>query len=100
MNRFVKAFNVLVGRSEPKDSVVNYGMFGASNMFGSIAKNLFPLNANGDFIPIDSEGGTMRLRNGHEPQWLGLESVQMQAFAYNYCSPLAAVIDRIAQADS
>lgn len=90
----------MVGRSEPREPNGYYSTSGATNMFGSIAKSLFPFGTDKGFIPIDDQGGIMRLGTGHEPQWLGLDSISMQAYAYNYCSPLAAVIDRLAQADT
>jgi len=75
---------------------------GQQSMFGSIAGNKWPVSSNADFIPMDNEGGIMRMKggNGHKPQWLGLDSVLMQSWAYDYCSPLAAVIDRLAEADT
>jgi hypothetical protein len=36
---------------------------------------------------------------GNDPCWLGLNTPEMQYWAYVFCSPLGAVIDRCAEAD-
>lgn len=92
---------VLKSRSgEPGDNIAKVTLGGAHSLFGSIAANIFPFGTNAGFIPMDNQGGTMRLREGHEPQWMGLNTIKMQSYAYDYCSPLAAVIDRLAEADT
>lgn len=70
------------------------------NLFGSIAANgvLGLFNGGRDFIPTDGSGGTLQLK-GQNAQWLGLSNKTMQYWAYCFCSPLAAVIDRLADAD-
>lgn len=74
---------------------------GANNLFGSIANSsLFPAGDFG-FIPLDAEGATLNLQDPNaQAKWLGLSSRSMQYWAYQFCSPLAGVIDRLAQADS
>lgn len=69
-------------------------------MFGSIANNnpLFPSSV--DFIPVDNNGETINLTGDINPQWLGLSTHERQYWAYRYCSPLASVIDRLAEADT
>lgn len=73
---------------------------GAQSLFGSIGANpILPTSAS--FIPIDGQGGTLDLLgNGVGPQWLGLQNKSMQWWSYNYCTPLASVIDRLAEADT
>lgn len=75
---------------------------GANNIFGSIATNkILPVSTGQGFIPIDGSGGTLDLTGiNHSPNWLGLNTSNMQWWAYNFCSPLAAVIDRLAEADT
>lgn len=101
MNRLQKAWNELIKRAEPGDNVSQVSLLGQQSMFGSIANNRWPISTLKGFLPMDNQGGIMRL-NGRdvEPCWLGLDTVLMQSWAYDYCSPLAAVIDRIAEADS
>lgn len=75
----------------------------AWDLFGSIGKNTIPLTAGRDFIPKDDQGNVIyqnpdRLEG--RAVWLGLESKQMQFFAYRYCAPLAGVIERLATADA
>lgn len=83
------------------DQSSDVDMSGASNMFGSIASNRLPFSTSMDFIPQDGNGNLVHLRGTNaNPQWLGLQSIQMQFWAYVYCSPLAAVIDRLAEADT
>jgi hypothetical protein len=95
MNRLQKAFKALTGRS----SNVNLG--GANNIFGSIASGSTVTNAGVDFIPVDNNGGIFEFAAGNmSPKWLGLNTKEMQFWAYRYCSPLAAVIDRCAEADT
>lgn len=72
-----------------------------NNIFGSIANSILPTSTSASFIPIDGRGDTLNLRgNNVNPQWLGLQSTNMQFWAYTYCSPLAAVIDRLAESDT
>lgn len=75
---------------------------GANSMFGSLGKRMVPVPANADFVPVDGEGGTMSLTGDMDikPVWLGLDIPMMQFWAYKFCSPLSAVIDRLAEADS
>src|SRR4051812_24799389 len=73
------------------------------NIFGTIgSKRRAPTNM--DFIPTDYNGDATVPRNvmfikGGEAVWLGLGTPEMQYWAYCYCSPLAAVIDREADCD-
>lgn len=72
-----------------------------NNLFGSIAgPDSFSRVATTDvgFIPIDGEGHTLDLK-GQEATWLGLRLPLMQKWAYDYCYPLASVIDRMAESD-
>lgn len=74
----------------------------SANLFGSIANNAI-LPGGFDFFPFDDKGGIIRSDGSgfnKEAVWLGLSNKNMQFWAYNYCSPLAAVIDRLAEADS
>ena len=96
MNRITQAFKVLVGRSSR-----DVDMSGANSLFGTIGAKAIPVPTNAEFIPTDGDGGIMDLTgSGISPVWLGLDNHSMQFWAYNYCSPLAAVIDRLAEADS
>lgn len=73
----------------------------ANNLFGTIAEGRLPIATTKQFIPIDGEGGTMYVDGTeHRARWLGLDFKPMQFWAYNFCSPLAAVIDRLAEADT
>lgn len=75
----------------------------SSNMFGSIANSGMNWLGSWDFLPTDNTGGIMSLTGENldrKAQWLGLGTRQMQYWAYCYCAPLAAVIDRIANADA
>lgn len=95
MNIFQKAISKVTGRNSGVD------LFGSTNMFGSIAQTGLPIPANMDFIPNGFNGETIDLTGTNvDATWLGLQSVVMQYKAYNYCSPLAAVIDRLAEADT
>jgi len=88
-------------RSEPGDTVHQVSISAQNNLFGSIGEGRWPMSPNADFMPIDNEGGVMRMRgDGHQPKWLGLDSLLMQSWAYDFCSPLASVIDRVAEADT
>lgn len=72
---------------------------GANSLFGSIGGKKIPVPVNVDFAPLDDQGNVIDFTdNNGNPAWLGLEFKSMQWWAYNYCSPLAAVIDRIASA--
>jgi len=65
-------------------------------LFGSIATQVMK-GTNVDFIPLDNNSNVMDVKDS--PLWKGLESKEMQFWAYCYCSPLASVIDRLADAD-
>lgn len=94
MNRFQLAAKVLTTRSSSAVDVVG-------NLFGSIARGKFPSSTNKDFIPIDGNGKVFQTSDGSvNPTWLGLDSKNMQYWAYRFVSPLASVIDRTAEADT
>lgn len=73
------------------------------SLFGAIAGRrgiLSYLQAGTDFIPTDGNGSTLKITdNGNTANWLGLRSRQMQKYAYEFCYPFAAVVDRLAEAD-
>ena len=75
---------------------------GANSIFGTIGSNKLAAMAGQGFFPIDGSGRTMSVGDGGnvQPTWIGLQSKTMQFWAYNYCSPLATVIDRLAEADT
>lgn len=87
---------------DPTKGYSDVNLTGANNLFGSIATSRLPIGGQYAFIPTDGGGGTLNLQDssGANASWLGLASTNMQFWAYNYCSPLAAVIDRLAEADS
>lgn len=75
-----------------------------NNLFGTIANNYFAPQQNGlitptGFIPINNNGGTLRIK-GNQAVWLGLRTREMQKAAYEFCYPLASVIDRLAEYDT
>lgn len=78
-------------------------MTGANSLFGTLGAGAFPILSRMDFIPDGSNGETIKLTgegDNNRAQWIGLESKEMQWWAYNLCSPLATVIDRLAEADT
>jgi hypothetical protein len=86
----------------------NGGFF--TNLFGTIAQNSGLSYGSGgtfgqpDFIPIGTEGENGQENilkiSGRDAQWLGLENRLQQKYAYEYCFALAAVVDRLAEADT
>lgn len=69
------------------------------NLFGAIAGQATGLiQAAPNFIPIDGSGRTLDLTS-QTASWLGLQTRQMQYWAYRFCSPLASVIDKLAECD-
>ncbi len=70
----------------------------AERIFGTIAQSALPGMGGYDFYPIDGDGGIIGSQIS-EPVWLGLTTPEKQFWAYRYCSPLSAVIDRYAEAD-
>lgn len=72
-----------------------------SNLFGTIATQsagLARLSGNPGFIPIDGNGNTLDLRN-NTATWLGLKNRMMQKFAYEFCYPVSAVVNKLARYD-
>lgn len=70
----------------------------ANSIFGTIGGSALPIAPRMDFIP-DGEGGVINFMDGNvNPIWLGLDIPSQQFWAYNFCSPLSAVIDRLAEA--
>jgi hypothetical protein len=68
----------------------------APGLFGSIAKD--PIKSTPvDFIPWDADSNIVNIKE--EAIWKGLSTKEMQYWAYCFCSPLASVIDRLADAD-
>lgn len=72
-----------------------------NNLFGSIAGQNLLLNNVPDgisFIPIDGAYNTLDIK-GNNATWLGLQNKLMQKYAYEFCYPVASVVDRLAEAD-
>lgn len=93
LNRMIKSFT---GKRD-----VN--LSGSNNLFGTIGANVNPIISRMNFIPEDNKGNTIQLTgegDTNRAQWIGLSSKAMQFWAYVYCSPLATVIDRLAEADT
>jgi len=70
------------------------------NLFGTIAagSGAGRVAFNQDFIPVGKNGETLTIR-GESASWIGLQSPMMQLWAYDFCFPLASVVDRLAEAD-
>jgi hypothetical protein len=69
------------------------------NFFGTIAgQSINRVPPGIDFIPDGFNGETIKIR-GVDAQWWGLKTPEMQLKAYKFCSPLASVIDRLADCD-
>lgn len=69
------------------------------NLFGTIGQSvqqLIPSNA--DFLPVGVNGETINIK-GQEAHWLGMRNRMMQKYAYEFCYPVASVIDRLAEYD-
>lgn len=76
---------------------------GSNSIFGTLGTGAFPILSHMDFIPENGEGKTIKLTgegDNHNAIWIGLDSINMQFWAYAYCSPLASVIDRLAEAST
>jgi hypothetical protein len=70
-----------------------------NSLFGTIANTTLSREPSGmSFIPTDDKGNTIQIK-GDNVNWLGLKSRQMQKYAYDYCYPLASVVDRLAEYD-
>lgn len=69
-----------------------------NNLFGVIAGVDIPFGT-ADFAPTDANNNIVRLTGQDAVQWLGLKNRMMQKWAYDYCFPLASVIDRLAEYD-
>lgn len=70
-----------------------------NNLFGTIAESAGIGFSDTNFIPSDAKGGIIDLKHDADAAWLGLKSKVMQRYAYEYCAPLATVIDRLTEAD-
>lgn len=70
----------------------------ASNLFGTIAGNLLPVDTYVDFIPTGKNGETMQLKDD-AAVWMGLRNVMMQKGAYDFCYAVGAVTDRLSELD-
>lgn len=70
------------------------------NLFGAISgnNNLYNAPSGVSFIPANSSGGTIQIK-GDQATWLGLKNRDMQKYAYDYCYPVASVVDRLAEYD-
>jgi hypothetical protein len=97
MNKIQKWWNKAIAGKRSVD------LSGANNLFGTLGAGAYPILSRMGFVPIDGNGGTLSLIDPDQnssPKWIGLETKQMQFWAYIFCSPLAAVIDRLAEADT
>lgn len=82
-----------------KDGFTQGGGF-FQNIFGTIANSssLGRLSNDLGFFPLDGSNNIARIK-GDQAVWLGLKIPIQQLYAYDYCYPLASVIDRLAEAD-
>jgi hypothetical protein len=71
-----------------------------NNLFGTIAEGaaLYRAPGNIGFIPADGAGNVIDIK-GWDAVWLGLRNPLQQLKAYEFCSALASVIDRLAEMD-
>ena len=69
-----------------------------NSLFGTIAGVTLGQSTSMSFIPTDSSGKTLSIK-GDQATWLGLKSRTMQKYAYDFCYPLASVVDRLAEYD-
>jgi hypothetical protein len=70
-----------------------------NNLFGTIAGGSLYTHPSGvDFIPKGPNGEVINIK-GDQATWLGLRNPIMQKFAYDFCFPLASVVDRLAEYD-
>lgn len=70
-----------------------------NSLFGTIAGTSFSRQSSDiSFIPVDDKGHTIQIK-GDSVNWLGLKSRTMQKYAYDYCYPVASVVDRLAEYD-
>ncbi len=83
-------------------------MAGANNIFGTLGTGAYPILTRMNFIPngSDSVGASNVINltgegdNNVKAQWIGLDTKIMQFWAYIYCTPMAAIIDRLAECDT
>lgn len=70
------------------------------NLFGTISgySGLERLPSGISTIPVDGKGGTITLK-GMKAKWMGMRSRMVQKHAYEFCFPVSAVIDRLAEYD-
>ena len=104
MNKFQRfLIKSIAGKRNIRASGSVVDLSGSKNIFGTLGQGAFPILSRMDFIPEDGNSNTIQLTgegsNG-SPVWIGLDTKQMQFWAYIYCSPLASVIDRLAEADT
>jgi hypothetical protein len=69
-----------------------------NNLFGAIAGQTIFHGTTMDRIPVDNKGGTIEVK-GDNVSWLGMRSRYMQKYAYDFCYPVSAVVDRLAEYD-
>lgn len=71
-----------------------------NDLFGTIGRNsgLSRSPAGISFIPDGSGGETIDIK-GDSVKWLGLANPLQQKYAYDYCYPLASVVDKLAEYD-
>lgn len=99
--KIISSYKKSVGIRSTSDLV---DQSGANNLFGTIGTGVSPILARMNFIPEDGAGNVIKLvgedGGGGSPSWIGLSTKMMQFWAYKFCSPLATVIDRLAEADT
>lgn len=71
-----------------------------NNLFGTIsgAVGLNRAGAGADFIPVDNKGNVIKIKGG-DAKWLGMRNRVVQKEAYEFCFPVASVVDRLAEYD-
>lgn len=93
--------NLVGTRAAGPDGIVD--LSGSNNIFGTMGAGVPPILSRMGFIPADGSGNVIDLTGNitdGNAKWIGLDSKIMQFWAYVFCSPLATVIDRLAEADT
>lgn len=71
----------------------------SNNLFGAIGAGAVIPFTGADFLPVDNKGNKIDVSGNNQARWLGLQTKTMQRFAYEFCYPLASVVDRLAEYD-
>jgi hypothetical protein len=96
-----KGRDIVIRKDAPLNASMQFSNSFFLNLFGTIANLPASSFLSGmDFAPISNNGDILKLTGQDSAAWLGMKNRMMQKYAYDYCFPVASVVDQLGHYDT